>query len=174
VESTILAKKRATTKGTNKSDAIRDILSKQPKATVKEIKAGLQERGVKASDALVNKIKYGRRGPKTGAKTSRARSNGSSSSSKADAIRGMLGEMGVKARPRDVISALAERGVVVSSAQVSTLRKSQSRHRSSSSTAIAGAVSLDHLLAAKGLAERLGGIENARQAIASLAKLMEN
>ncbi|MBI3838140.1 MAG: hypothetical protein HY288_09445 [Planctomycetia bacterium] len=169
-----MAKKQASAKGANKSDTIREILSRQPKATVKEIKVGLQERGVKASDALINKIKQGRNRSKAGAKKSRARRNETSPISKADAIRGMLRELGVKARPRDVILALATRGVVVSSAQVSGVRKTLSRHRNSPAGRVAGSVSLDHLMAAKVLAKRLGGIEIAQHALASLAKIMEN
>lgn len=169
-----MAKKQTSTKTENKSDAIREILSQQPKATVKEIKAILQEHRVKASDALINKIKYGRKRSKVAAKKSHSRRNGSSQLSKADAIRSMLSELGAKARPRDVISALAARGVVVSSAQVSILRKAQSRHRRSAAAHTAHSVSLDHLLAAKTLAERLGGIDIARQALANLARLIEN
>ena len=69
---------------------------------------------------------------------------------------------------------LAARGIVVSSAHVSTLRKSISSNGKSHRSGPASSVSFDHLLAAKNLAERLGGIEVARQALANLAKLMEH
>jgi arginine repressor len=169
-EITTLAKQKAKAIATSKSDVIREILKARQSASVKEIRAELDERGVKASDALINKIKYGRNG--NGAKKSRGRKAGSSAS-KADAIRNMLGEMGNEARSRDIIAALAKRGMAVSSAQVSTLRKTLHSSRSSTTSGSMHSVSLDHLLAAKNLAERLGGIDAARQALASLARLLE-
>ena len=168
LESTTLAKKRTPAVAPRKSDVIREILKLQPKATVKDVRAALQERGVKASDALINKIKYGR---KPGAKKTRTRGSNGSAGTKADAIRGMFGEMGAKARSRDVVAALAARGIKVTSAQVSTLRKTIGSGRAKASSAYS--VSLDHLMAAKALAQRLGGIAVAQRALESLAKLTE-
>jgi hypothetical protein len=163
-------KKKSNAAAATKSDAIRAIIAAQPKATLQEIKTHLQKSGVKASDALVNKIKYGRMSA-NGKKSTRSRKR-ASGTSKADAIRGMFAELGRHARPRDVIAALKVRGVAVTSAQVSMLRRKLSR-RGASRTDTAGAVSLDHLLAAKNLAARVGGIERARKALDSLAKLVE-
>jgi arginine repressor len=163
-----LARKKTPAAAPRKSDVIREILKSQPKATVKEVRTALQERGVKASDALINKIKYGR---KTVAKKSRARGSNGSAGTKADAIRGVFGEMGVKARSRDVVATLAARGIKVTSAQVSTLRKTVANSRARVVTSYS--VSLDHLMAAKALAQRLGGIAVAQRALESLAKLTE-
>jgi len=151
----------------SKSDVIREILKANQSAGLKEIRATLDERGVKASDALINKIKYGRNGAKTGG------SRKSGNPSKADAIRDMFGALGEQARSRDVIAALAKRGMTVSSAQVSTLRKTLSGRGMTFNASGSHAVSLEHLLAAKNLAERLGGIEAAMQALNSLAKLIQ-
>jgi hypothetical protein len=41
-----------------KSEVIRSILAKQPGATPKAILAALKRKGIKASAALVNKLKY--------------------------------------------------------------------------------------------------------------------
>lgn len=162
-----LAKKKTVSQTTNKSDAIRAVIAANPSATRKEIKAKLQARGVKASDALVNKIKYDR---KRGGKT--ATRNARRSASKADAIRGKFSEMGLDARPRDIIAALKAGGVVVTSAQVSTLKRKLSTNGSSHGEP-GGEISLAHLMAAKQLVARLGGIGNARKALDSLAKLVE-
>jgi hypothetical protein len=97
----------------SKSDAIREVLAKQPGATVNEIAAALKSRRVKASVALISKIKYGQKPAKRGGKRGRPTANGSMHT-----------------------------------------------------------VSLEHLLAAKHLAEKLGGVEAAREALASFAKLM--
>jgi hypothetical protein len=150
---------------------IREILKSQPKAKVKEIQSALQARGVKASDALVNKIKYGRK--RAAGKKSRAARRDIRHGSKAEAIRGIFGELGIKTRARDIVATLAGRGITVTSAQVSTLRKKLPRRGPVASVATAS-VSYDHLLAAKSLAQRLGGIGVARRALDSLAKLIEN
>ncbi len=163
-----MAKKRTPATAPRKSDVIREILKVQPKATVKDVRAALQERGVKASDALINKIKYGR---KPGGKTTRRRGPNGAGGTKADAIRAMFGEFGAKARSRDVVATLASRGIKVTSAQVSTLRKTIGSGRAKSPAAYS--VSLDHLMAAKALAHRLGGIAVAQRALESLAKLTE-
>jgi len=53
----------------NKSNAIRSILAEQPTATVKEIQAALKAKRIKASVALISKLKSGANGatrrPKT-------------------------------------------------------------------------------------------------------------
>jgi hypothetical protein len=54
------------------------------------------------------------------------------------------------------------------------LLRKQSRRLDSSPAPKANGVLLDHLLAAKTLAERLGGIENARRALTDLAKPLDN
>ncbi|MEX2112617.1 MAG: hypothetical protein WD845_05490 [Pirellulales bacterium] len=165
-----MAKTKAAAKSANRSDVIREILKKNPKANVKDVQDLLAERGVKASNALINKIKYGR-GP-TGAGKKAKRRKGRGGVNKADAIRGAWGEVGVDGRPRDVIALLAGRGVAVTSAQVSTLRKGMSKKRGPAVSPTVHAVPFEHLVLAKGLAARLGGIENAQQALASLSKLM--
>jgi hypothetical protein len=164
-----LAKKQSTKTTETKSDVIRSILKQQPKASVKEIQSALAGRGVKASVALVNKIKYGRghsgtrkAGRRSGAKGDRG--------SKARAIRAAWEKLGHHARPRDVIAELAARGVAVTSAQVSTLRKAVSSNGHSITAGVS--VPFDHLLAAKALVARLGGIEPARHALANLAKFV--
>jgi hypothetical protein len=164
-----LAKKKPPAGTVNKSDVIRKIIAAQPGATRSQIQAKLQERGVKASDALINKIKY-HRNDAASKKTGKAGRNGVHSS-KADAIRSTFAEMGVAARSRDIIASLKSRGIVVTSAQVSTLRR---KFRDGSYKATTSAtVPLEHLRAAKELAQRLGGLEQARQALDSFASLME-
>ncbi len=166
-----MVKTKTPTKDVKKSDVIREILKKNRKATVKEVQAALHGRGVKASDALVNKIKYGRSRNGAARKSSK-RGGRRSKVNKAEEIRGVWRELGVTARPRDVIALLASRGLTVTSAQVSTLRKSGGRKRRSAAAASVQSVPFDHLLEAKGLAARLGGVENAQAALASLAKLI--
>src|SRR5262245_43598005 len=113
---TALAKKKPAASGVSKSDAIREVFAAQPNATVKEVKSKLEAKGIKASDALINKLRY------SGKSSGRTKQRGKSAISKADAIRGMFDQLGRDARPRDVIAALKQQGITVTSAQVSMLR----------------------------------------------------
>ena len=163
-----MAKKKPA-KPASKSDSIREVLAAKPTASVKEIKAELDARGVAASIALINKLKYdGQRGAKS-QKPRRARGG----VSKADAIRAKFEQLGFDARPRDIIAALKTEGVKVTSAQVSMLRAKLAKNgKPAKSVAIASSVPFEHLVAAKQLADRLGGIQEARAALESFAKLV--
>jgi hypothetical protein len=163
-----LARTKAAAKSVNRSEVIREILKKNPKSNVNAVQVLLSERGITASNALINKIKYGRRS--TGKKAKGRKGRGGVN--KAEAIRGAWAEIGTSGRPRDVIALLADRGIKVTSAQVSTLRKSVSNKRGAVAVSAVHAVPFEHLVLAKGLAARLGSIDNAQQALASLSKLM--
>jgi hypothetical protein len=101
--------------------------------------------------------------------------------SKAELIRQTAKSLGKKVRPRDIIAKLKEQGVEVSHALVSsTLRAAGFRRKRRGRKAATGAVraraatnglSLDALIAAKLLIEKVGGIENAEAAISALKKL---
>jgi lambda repressor-like predicted transcriptional regulator len=164
-----VAKKKAPAKSGEKSSAIRQILSERPNASTADIKSQLDEQGISASIALINKIRSDRKG---GAAAKKRRKKGVS---KADAIRQKFDQLGLDARPRDIIAALKSEGVKVTSAQVSMLRAKLSSGGTSNGKARSqsvSSVSFDHLVAAKRLAEQLGGIENARRALESYARLI--
>lgn len=106
--------------------------------------------------------------------------------SKADSIRRAVGGMGKRVRPRDVVAVLREEGIQVSFAQVGAVLKRMGMRRRSQgrATAAAGAkrapaaaasapvaISLDALIAAKKLADQLGSVQAAKQAMDALAKL---
>ncbi len=125
------------------------------------------------------------------AKRRASSNNHSADTSKADLIRAVARESDGPVRPRDVIATLAERGVTASSAQVSQvlaamgLRRRRRRRKGTAAAApAAGArrsvrqgsrgaemLQLDHLVAAKHLCEKVGGIEAAKTALDALAKL---
>ena len=89
--------------------------------------------------------------------------------------------LGKKVRPRDVIAELAKEGVTVSSAQVSTTLAAAGYRRRRRGKKVPGAaaakpaaptkLSLDSLLAAKALIEKVGGVEAAEQALHALKRL---
>ncbi len=100
---------------------------------------------------------------------------------KAQAIRDAAKKLGKKVRPKDIIAALAAEGITVSSPQVSSTlkaagyRRTRRTRRSTSPTSHGHSrsteVSLEHLLAAKALATKLGSVEAAKKAIDVLTKL---
>lgn len=102
---------------------------------------------------------------------------------KAEAVRTEFNSRGLDTRVVDVINALKEKGINVSSAQVSTIRKkmggkSRRRRRRGAAAATATAkasrgvnLSLDALLNAKGYVEKMGGLDRARKMLDALAKL---
>ncbi|HEX5445507.1 MAG TPA: hypothetical protein VFW87_16900 [Pirellulales bacterium] len=123
------------------------------------------------------------------AKRRASSNNHSAGTSKADLIRAVARESDGPVRPRDVISTLAERGVTASSAQVSQVLAAMGLRRRRRKGAAAAApaagarrsvrrgsrgaemLQLDHLVAAKHLCEKVGGIEAAKTALDALAKL---
>jgi len=100
--------------------------------------------------------------------------------SKSDSIRAYLAD-NPKAGPTAVFQALKEQGIHVSVALVSAIKaKGKRRGRKpgpkttrgrKTKAGSNGAVSLELLLAAKKLAEQLGGIDKARAALDMLARL---
>ena len=108
------------TTGVNKSQAIRDCLATNPKATPNEIVAALGKKGIKVSPGLASNVKY-TSGPKR-------------------RLKKKTGKKKVVKRRRPGRRSAAE-------------------------------LSADDLLAAKQLADQLGGIQEARRALDTLEKL---
>ena len=100
---------------------------------------------------------------------------------KAQRIRDVAKTLGKKVRPQDVIADLANEGITVSSAQVSTTLaaagyRRKRRGKKSAATAAAhpasgNGLNLEALIAAKALVNKLGGIDMAQEALAALKKL---
>ncbi|HEY4312051.1 MAG TPA: hypothetical protein VGN12_21565 [Pirellulales bacterium] len=90
---------------------------------------------------------------------------------KAQAIRDEFSAQGIGARPKDIIATLKSKGVEVSSAQVSNIKatfgaaKGRGRHGAN------GALSVELLVEAKKLADRLGGVEITKRALEALSRL---
>jgi transposase len=159
----------------SKSDVVRAYINRRPNATAMEVVRGIKrEMGVDVSIALAAKIK--RDSAAAPAKSSSGESQ--AGASKAEQIRQVAAGMGGKVRPRDVIAKLAEQGVTVSSAQVSTVlramgmkRRRRGRSPAAAVESVASTLTLDSLLAAKRLVNQLGSVEAAKTAVDALAKL---
>lgn len=174
--------KRKQRSSETKSDLVRQYIAKHPGESIAEIQRGLHARGIDVSRALASKIKYSR-GAKPGAKRRGGgrRKAAAGSPTKAELIRTEIRELGPRFRPRDVVAALEGKGVTVLSSQVIAVAKAlgmKRRRRGRPAVAQArlgaaprGVVSLDDLVAAKRLVEKLGSIEAAANAVAALKRL---
>lgn len=95
----------------------------------------------------------------------------------AQAIRDTFAKLGRKAKPSEVIADLKGQGITASYSQVSTIRKSVFKRgpkpggASTRAVAAVDSISVKHLVEAKKLAEKLGGIEAVRHALSALSKL---
>jgi hypothetical protein len=93
---------------------------------------------------------------------------------KSQAIRDYL-KSNKKAKAPEVVSALSANGIKVSTAMVYNVKARKSmgkrRRRAEANGQVIGP-SISHLLAAKRLVEETGGVKQAQDAIAALAKLI--
>ena len=102
-----------------------------------------------------------------------ARPKSSPHGAKSQAIRDYL-SANKKAKASEVVAALAEKGVTVSTNMVYNLKarkKMGRRRRKAESTGQVVGLSITNLIAAKKLVDTVGGIDQAREAINALAKL---
>jgi hypothetical protein len=101
---------------------------------------------------------------------------------KAQAVRDEFNKQGITTAPKDVIAALTKRGITVAPAQVSNIRtslKGGAKKRKVARRKAVGrkpaaksaSVSVDALIAAKKLVDRMGGVDEARRALDVLAQL---
>ena len=188
-------KKAAENGQVNRAELIRQTAKKMgKKVRPRDIIAALKEQGIVVSHSLVTKtLKRAGFKPKTHGKKAGARKETSAKKAaaaaadngaagqinKAQRIREVAKTLGKKVRPKDVIAELAEEGITVSSAQVSTTLAAAGyrRKRRGKKSAVAArnaggnGLNLEALIAAKALANKLGGIEMAQEALAALKKL---
>jgi hypothetical protein len=92
---------------------------------------------------------------------------------KSAAIREYL-EANPNAKPKEVVEALKAKRMSVSAQMVSVLRGKQKRNpgRGRPKAGANGPAGIESLLEAKKLVSSLGGVEEARQALSTLAKLL--
>lgn len=169
---------QAAAKGPSKSQLVRDYLKANKGAMPKDIVAGVKkETGIDVSLALANKIKYAKKSG-GGPKGRKAKAKSGKRGAKAQAIRDTFAKLGKKVKPSQVIADLKAHGITASYSQVSMIRKKVFKRGRKAGQKVAAtaaptsdSISMDHLIEAKKLAEKLGGIEAARHALAALSRL---
>jgi 23S rRNA pseudoU1915 N3-methylase RlmH len=172
-----------------KADLIRQAAKEIGKPVrPRDIVAALKAEGVTVGYTQIAKaLKAGGFHRKRGRRKGTAAANGAARSgkiNKAERIRQVAKALGKKVRPKDIIAELAKEGVHVSSAQVSTTlsaagyrrRGRKARAGAATGKSSAGKMSgagldLEALIATKALVQKVGGIENAEEAIRALKRL---
>ena len=116
-------------------------------------------------------------------RSTKEHSSSNDTTNKAQAIRDMGKELGKKARPKDIILALGEKGIVVSSPQVSSTLKAagmrRGRRRRKGVAAVVATthagnghgLNLNELVLVKKLAVQLGGAAKVKELAAALERL---
>ena len=189
-----MAKKRKR-KG-NKSEAIRQYLTANPNASAADVISALKEQGVEVTSNNVSTIKWSMKkagesgaspaAPATPGKRStgpKAKRTSKKKRSKSQAVREFLAanpEIG----PKAASDALSARGINVLPTHISNIKFSMKKQGPAPATPAAAPaaqaasddadqVSVSALFAAKELVQKLGGLEQARQAISTLAQLAQ-
>ena len=155
----------------------------------REIIAALAEKGVSVSSQQVSKTLtaagYKRTPRGKEAPAAEVAVNGAVEASKASRIREAAAAFGRNVRLRDIIGKLAEEGIAVSSAQVSsTLRSMGYRHsrrsrrgklaagtREGAAKSAAAGLDIEALIAAKALISKVGSVARAEAALGVLKRL---
>lgn len=95
---------------TNRSQAIRDYLAKNAKASANEIKEALAKEGIKVSDSLISAVKYkkpkGKRGKKRGRPAGAASNGGAISIDSLLAAKKMVDQLGGLAAAEKLLAVL--------------------------------------------------------------------
>jgi hypothetical protein len=121
----------------------------------------------------------------TAKKPSKNKKPTSNKINKAQSIRDMANELGKKSRPRDIIAALAEKGITVTSPQVSMTLKAAGLRRGRRRKKVAATVTakkasrndkgqtinVNDLIQVRELAIKLGGMDKLKESLAALEEL---
>jgi len=190
-----MPKTKTKTNGVNKSAAIREYLTSNPDAKPADVVAALKEKGIDVKPGLVGLVKYAKSGKKPGGKKRGAKPGrrpaaagrgrkSASGGSKSDAVRAYLAS-NPDASPATVAEALKKKGVKISVSLAAAVkyakkgkkagrpmgRRGPGRPRMATRASGNGSLNMDALVEAKRLADRMGGIDAAREALALLAQL---
>jgi hypothetical protein len=173
--------KTSAKRATSKKRVAKNSKSKKSAAKKKVAKKRVSKKPVAAKKSVAKKSVAKKAAPK---KRKAKKQPASTKINKAQSIRDAAKELGKKARPRDIIAALAAKRISVSSPQVSTTLKAagmrRGRRRRKVVTAIASkqhagngqGLDISELVKVKILADQLGGTEKLKEAVAALERLL--
>jgi hypothetical protein len=164
------------------SQSVRNYIEQHPDANPKQIVDGLAAKGVKVSIFVAKNVKYAKPAKaKTKASAPKAATK-DTGVSKSESVRQYLAANS-DATPKQVSDALAKQGIKASPTLVSGVKfhlakKGKSKKAAKTAAKLPAAagngrsLSLDDLVEAKKLADRLGGLDKAKAALEALAKLV--
>jgi hypothetical protein len=174
------AQESASARSSGKTTTNKRRAAKKSKSKKSPITTGPNKKAVMAKKAVTKKSTAKKAAPK---KRKAKKQPTANKINKSQAIRDAAKELGTKARPRHIIAALAEKGINVVSAQVSTvlkaagLRRGRRRKRiqallSRKPSANGNLLIVDDLVKVKKLADDLGGTAKLKQLASALERLL--
>jgi arginine repressor len=169
-----------------KSQAIHEYLSANPNATANDIVAAMKQQGIAVSFGLAKAVKYGKKGKRSAAKRAAKApsSNGKPVVSGSDSIRQFIAQ-NPAAGPKEIEAGLKAEGIKVSKHLISAVKYSKAKKKSGrkarrmarraavqvAARKTGGAVTVEHLLEIKRLADSIGGADQVRRALDTLEQL---
>ena len=181
-----------------KTEAARNYMVQNPQASVAEVVAELEKQGLTISSAMVYNLRTAGKKPggkkvggkKTGAKRGRkpaaaAAEKTSDHGKKSEAVRAAIRELGRRTPAKQIHDHLTAQGIVVSlplvikiKSKMKARRMARRQGRSAGQTAAprtaassTGVITSVGLMAAKELADRLGGVDSLRKTLDVLDRL---
>jgi arginine repressor len=152
----------------NRSQAIRDYFTANPKATTQEVVDALASHGIVVSATLVRtvKAKHNTRHATKRAATSEATiMDKRPDVSKMQAARDYL-KTNKKARNSEVVEALAKQGITITSNYVGNIKSTHNKRRRAKRTVVAKAgIGIPEVKAALAFIKEIGGITAAKKAL---------
>jgi hypothetical protein len=154
-----------------RTQAVKQYVKDHPTAGLNDVVAGLKEQGMTVSASLVSKIKYAKPGV-TG--TKRAKRGGKGNQS--EVIRDYFTDH-PEAKPKQVQTALAKRGLKVSTGLISNVKHTFLKRQAAPKVRVAArmttssGLTFEQLVEVKRFADSVGGIDMLRSALDSLQQL---
>ena len=168
----------------NKSQAIRDYFTANPKATTQEVVDALAKQGIMVTDNLVRTIKFqhnkrqaDKRAAKKAAKTpaiSPATTAKQPEVNKTQAVREYL-KAHKRAKTSEVVKALGEQGITVSATYVSSIKGKRKTRRKAVKEVVAAVaptgIGVPEIKAAMTFLKAVGTMSAAKQALAAAEEI---
>ena len=166
----------------NRSQAIRDYFTANPKAKTQEVVDALAKHGITVSVGLVNTVKSkhnqrqaAKKAAKKATKTARTSEAKTGDVNKTQAVRDYL-KANKKAKAQEVVEALGKQGITITVGYVRTIKaKSKTRRRAVKkvveNVVAEGGVGVPEIKAAFAFLKAVGSVAVAKQALAAAVEI---
>jgi len=149
----------------NKSQAIRDYYTANPKAKAKEVVYALAKKGVMVTANLVGTVKAAHNKAQAAKKAAKSETT-TNGVNKTQAVRDFL-KVNKKATNSEVVEAMAKQGITITSTYVSNIKAKHKMRRQVVKKAVAtGSIGIPEIKLALAFIKSIGDVAVAKQALA--------